>query len=89
MGHFMNKIGSALTGNVLNLHSGNDKEEIMEDLRKCTCGGNPIIKTDFYPGTAYKMYRICCEKCFIKTNACRRLNDAKREWNNPQEVHLN
>lgn len=55
----------------------------MEGLILCTCGGKAEKCIEYYPNTKYKMYRICCTKCFIKTNACRKLSDAIREWNNP------
>lgn len=59
------------------------------ELRVCSCGSKAEIVTEYYPGTQYKMYRICCSRCFIKTGAKRRLSDAIREWNNPFTVHLN
>ena len=60
----------------------------MDNLRLCNCGGKAEINSEFYPNTKYKMYRICCTKCFIKTNACRRISDAVREWNNPVEAKV-
>lgn len=60
----------------------------MEELRKCNCGSEAEIKTEVYPNTEYKMYRICCKSCFVQTEAKRKLDVAIREWNNPYSVEL-
>lgn len=60
----------------------------MDELRECSCGGTAEIKIEYYPGTKYKMYRICCAKCFERTNQCRRLKDAIWEWNNPVKASV-
>lgn len=61
----------------------------MEDLRKCNCGGEAEVTTEFYPNTKYKMYRVRCSACQLQTTAKRRLKDAIDDWNNPIRVKLN
>lgn len=61
---------------------------MTENLRK-HCGVEPKIVEEYYPRTNYKMRRFVCPVCGQKTQAKRRLQDAVREWNNPEKVHLN
>ena len=58
------------------------------ELRQCSCGGNAELKTEYYPGTKYKMYRVHCTDCFRQTNACRKLSDAENEWNSPEKPNM-
>lgn len=60
----------------------------MEKLRQC-CGVDPKTENKYFNGTRYKMYRIKCPKCGMKTGPKRYYEDAVREWNNPENVHAN
>ena len=60
----------------------------METLRQC-CGVDPKTEIKYFNGTKYKMYRIKCPKCGMKTGAKRFYENAVREWNNPENVHVN
>ena len=57
-------------------------------LREC-CGTRPNVKVVTYPGTTYEMFVIVCQKCGMKTQSHRNLNDAYDEWNNTENVRLN
>ena len=61
---------------------------MMDELRK-HCGVEPEVSEEFYPNTKYKMRRIVCPVCGVRTGAKRRMSDAVREWNNPITVKLN
>lgn len=54
-------------------------------LRKC-CGVAPLIVTEYYPGTAYKMMRIKCPKCGMRTQEKRFFAAAAKEWNSPENA---
>lgn len=60
----------------------------MDDLRTC-CGVKPKIVIENFKDTKYKMRRIQCPVCGNRTGAKRFYADAVREWNNPENVHLN
>ena len=61
---------------------------LMEKLRQC-CGVDPIIVIEYFRNTKYKMRRIKCPKCGMMTGAKRVYAYAVREWNNPENVHVN
>ena len=60
----------------------------MEELRLC-CGVKPVIVIENFRDTKYKMRRIQCPKCGMRTEAKRFYADAVREWNHPETFHLN
>ena len=60
----------------------------MEGLRLC-CGVEPIIVIENFQDTRYKVRRIQCPKCGRTTQQKRTYAAAAREWNNPEQVHLN
>lgn len=60
----------------------------MEKLRVC-CDVEPIIVIEHFRDTKYKMFRIKCPKCGMKTQPKKFYAVAVREWNNPENVHTN
>ena len=60
----------------------------MEELRLC-CGVKPVIVIENFRDTKYKMRRIKCPKCGNQTQPKKFFRDAVREWNNPENVHMN
>lgn len=61
---------------------------MAEKLKLC-CGVEPIIVIENFHDTKYKMQRIQCPKCGMRTGAKRIYADAANEWNNPESVHAN
>lgn len=61
---------------------------LTDKLRIC-CNVEPIIVVENFHDTKYKMRRIQCPKCGMKTQPKRFYADAVREWNNPEKVHMN
>ena len=60
----------------------------VSDLRK-HCGVTPKITTEYYRGTKYVMYRVVCPVCGNTTQPKANIRFAVREWENPENVHLN
>ena len=59
-----------------------------EELRMC-CGVKPEIIIEYFRDSKYKMRRLRCPKCGMRTAAKKFYVDAVREWNNPETVHVN
>lgn len=60
----------------------------MDKLRLC-CDVEPIIVVENFRNTKYKMRRLKCPKCGMQTQPKKFFADAVREWNNPENVHVN
>lgn len=60
----------------------------LESLRK-HCNTTPKIKWEYYPNTKYKLYRIVCPVCGVRTGAKANIRLAVQEWEHPFTVKLN